>query len=366
MTITPFRVALAYILMLAAAGACSPNPPVDKKPIREDSSTRKTARVETVKVEPSYPLLKIYLPGEIEGYRDAKLSTTQGGMVEAVKVQAGQLVKAGTSLALIGREVAEARQRQAKAQLDLAQHRLDVAKAAGKSLAKTRRVEAQTQFDSAEAAYHLAALTARRCLLLAPFDGVVSQIAIEVGEVVAPGMPLIRLVQIDRVKATMSISDRDIRLVQPGVPSLIRLEGGGDAIEGQINRISPTANLKTRTFIAETDLDNKDHRLLPGMMVSAQIRVRSQDKRITIPQDTLITRSHGNGVFVVKEGVARWRDLKLGSLIGHELIIEEGLEAGESVVMRGHRELNDGDRVVVVQTSMQHKDKGNESAQVLP
>jgi len=71
---------------------------------------------------------------------------------------------------------------------------------------------------------------------------------------------------------------------------------------------------------------------------------------ITVPQYALITGAAGNGVFVAEGGVARWRPLSLGGLVGHDLIVTHGLREGEEVITKGHRELADGEAVIAVRT----------------
>ena len=312
-------------------------------------------RVETQIVTRQNTTLKIQLPGEIEGYRDAKVASAQGGLVEAVRVQEGDRVEAGASMASINRQVAEAQLQQAKAQLTLAEHNAKVAQKAGKSLSQTRRIQAETQLKSAEAAHRLAQIAANRSRLPAPFAGIVSQVGIEEGEVAAPGFPLIRLVDIDRVKVSLSISDRDIRFVQPNAKALVLIEGGSQRIEAVISRVSPTANMETRTFIAEIDLPNPKGHLLPGMMVTVRIQESTNKEEITIPQYALVTKLKDNGVFVVEKGRAVWRPLELGGFLEHDLIVKAGLEDGDELVTRGHRDINEGDRLLVVKSDAKTK-----------
>ena len=65
----------------------------------------------------------------------------------------------------------------------------------------------------------------------------------------------------------------------------------------------------------------------------------------------LLTRREGNGVFVVEDGKAVWRPLTVDALMGHELIISSGLKAGDKVILKGHRELDNGEAVLVVKNA---------------
>jgi membrane fusion protein, multidrug efflux system len=69
--------------------------------------------------------------------------------------------------------------------------------------------------------------------------------------------------------------------------------------------------------------------------------------RLAIPQHVLVTRLDGNGVFIEEDSAAKWRPLKLGPVVRGQVIIESGISAGDRVVVTGHRELEDGDPLLV-------------------
>jgi len=308
-------------------------------------------RVEILNVQPKSQTLTLTLPGEVEGSRDALLSSATGGYVEKVLVKKGDLVPRGSELAWVNKSIADAQLTQAEAQLRLANHDLKVVQSAGSSISKSRKVQAEAQQAIAQAQHTMATLQAERARMQAPFRGVVAAADLEKGEVAAPGQPLLRLVNIDTVKISVSISDRDIKWVKPGVKARVYLDGGSKALDAQVSRVTPAADLETRTFIAEIDVPNPDRALMPGMMATTAIESAGSGESLVIPQYALLTRREGNGVFVVEEGKAVWRPLVIEALMGHELIVSSGLKTGDQVILRGHRELNDGEPVLVVRNS---------------
>ena len=97
-------------------------------------------------------------------------------------------------------------------------------------------------------------------------------------------------------------------------------------------------------------MPNPEGRLLPGMIAQVSVdggQADDADPRIVLPQYVLVTRLDGNGVFVEEDGVAKWRPLRLGSVMRDQVIVEEGLEVGARVIVTGHRELAEGDEVIV-------------------
>ncbi|MEE2901182.1 MAG: efflux RND transporter periplasmic adaptor subunit [Myxococcota bacterium] len=305
-------------------------------------------RVETMTVSAESQTLSLRLPAEVESSRRSRLASATGGFVQKLFVQRGDRVKKGQELAWVNRDVADAQLAQAKANLELAQYEMELVKTAGESMPKTRQVQASARLKTAQAGHRLAAINARRSRIRAPFNGVVSRTNLEVGEVLAPGQMVIMVEKTDSVKVTVSVSDRDIRWIKKGVPALIRLDGGASTIDAKVSRVGPAADLETRTFIAEIDVPNKSYALRPGMLGTVTISSKSNERSVAIPQFALVTGKDGNGVFVVEEKKAKWRPLKIDKLRGHSVIIADGIQADDEVIIRGHRELNDGDDVIVV------------------
>jgi RND family efflux transporter MFP subunit len=349
----PLRIAILALSTLAAA-ACQQDATASQTsdmPKEEKRLDERAQRVEILNVQPKKQTLTLTLPGEVEGSRDALLSSATGGYVEKVLVQKGELVKRGTELAWVNKSIADAQLAQAEAQLKLANHDLKVVNSAGGSISKSRKVQAEAQQTIAEAQHTMASLQAERARMRAPFRGVVAAADLETGEVAAPGQPLLRLVNVDTVKISLSISDRDIKWVKPGVSATVYLDGGSKAIKAEVTRVTPAADLETRTFIAEIDVPNPERTLMPGMMATTAIESTSAGQSLVIPQYALLTRREGNGVFIVEDNRAVWRPLVVEALMGHELIVASGLQAGDQVIMKGHRELNHGEPVLVVKNA---------------
>ena len=116
---------------------------------------------------------------------------------------------------------------------------------------------------------------------------------------------------------------------------------------GRLARISPAGNLKTRTFVAEVEVPNSDRSLLPGMIASSTVSEVVADEAIVIPQDWLVTRLDGLGLYVEVDGAAQWRPVTVGAVVGDQAVVSSGVASGERVVIKGHRDLAPGDRLVV-------------------
>ena len=347
---------LVALFFSIASSACGGSSATDSAPGSAQkggtaAATRAT-RVETATLQTSLPVVELVLPGEVEGSRDAQLASSLGGYVERVLKRVGDNVKAGDSIAWINRSVLDAQVEQAAAQLDLAQADLAVAEKAGRSMPKSRRDAAFFGAKAAEATHRLATIQAGRGRIRAPFDGVLAKVYVEDGEVLPPGGRVARLVKLDPVTVSVTVSDRDVVNLTPGMPAKITTGAAPAPKDAVVSRVSPAADLNTRAFEVELDVNNAERDLLPGMITTVRLSLELSEAALAIPQHVLVTRRDGNGAFVVQEGVARWRPVSLGRVIAGQVIVKEGLALGDEVVVTGHRELVDGDPLIVVRSGV--------------
>ncbi len=311
---------------------------------------RPVVRVEEALLEPSAGSFTITLSGEVEGSRDALLAAPLGGYVEAVEVREGQAVREGQVLARIDATTWDARRDQAAAQAAQAAAEHQRVLAMGDLVSPAQLLAAETVARVAEAGLRLAETSLSRALVRAPFDGVVGQVTLEVGEVAPPGSPVCRLVRLDPVKVVVSVADREVGRVAAGVPVTVTTEARPDTFRGAVTGVSPTADPRSRAFKAEIEVANPDGALLPGMIARVLVEVSAAEDAVLLPQDAVVTRLDGVGAFVDESGVARWRWLELGDLLHDAVVVRSGLAVGDRVVTLGHRELADGDPLLVQRT----------------
>jgi RND family efflux transporter MFP subunit len=214
-------------------------------------------------------------------------------------------------------------------------------------VAKAELDQAKTRLDAAEAAQRVAELQTTRASIVAPFDGVISARNAERGEVASPGLPLLSVVQLDPIKVTLAVSDRDVVTLREGTEVEVRTDAQSQPLRGSILRINPVADVESRSFAVEVEVPNAERRLLPGMIARVTLDQPVATGALVIPQTFLVTRRADNGVFVVEDGVARWRTLGLGAVVHDQVVVTSGLSAGDEVVVVGQRALAEGDRVIV-------------------
>jgi len=334
-------------LVLAFLGGCAVN--AEQAPSTQPGTLASVAasRVEVVVLEPSEAKLELDLPGEVGGERDANLAAANGGYVEQVFVADGEEVAEGKVLAYVDAALYRAQLDQAKAQLEQAELELSRLEKLGDLASPAQLDGARTQAKVAAAAQRQAENRLARAVIRAPFAGVVANVAVEPGESVAPGAPVVRVVQLDPAVVNLSVADRDIVSLEQGMPVEVTAASRSETFEGRVSRVSPAADLRTRSFPVEVEVDNERRLLLPGMIARVKAERALFEDAMVVPQDWIVTKRDRRGVFVEEENTAVWRDVVLGEILHDRVLVKEGLEAGDRVVVTGHRDLVDGDALVV-------------------
>lgn len=357
---------VASLCTLLVSSGCKPQEEVEpEKPRVTDPAAQpklRGTRVEVAVVAPSKRGLTLRVPGEVEGIRDAMLAAPMGGYIEQVAVKEGQEVRHGQVMARVDSQTHSTRLVRAKLEKEAAERELARAEQLGDVLPAAELDAARDRMSNADAALKELQLNVTRSVVVAPFSGVVVQVDAEVGEVAVAGQPMFRLVKLDPVRVSIALSDRDIALAEVGQPARVELAARTGIFEGKVVQISQAANLKTRSFEALVEVDNKKRELLPGMIAQVSLSSKTTDGeeegeskegeageggRLLISQDWLVTKPSGVGVFVVENGKAVWRDVELGTVVRRQVEVKSGLGTGDELIIVGHRSLVDGDPVLV-------------------
>lgn len=307
------------------------------------------ARVEVARLQlTEAPALKLSLPGEIEGSEDVTLASALGGQVERVLVQKGQPVKQGQVIARVDSEIYGAQLAQAEAQRDQAAAELKRVQTLGDLASQSQLLQAETALKVTEAQVRSARAQVSRAVVTAPFTGTAADVFPGRGEFLGPGSPVARVVQLDPVHVSLAVADRDVVLLEPGLEVVVTTAATAQPVVGRIAHVGRAADLRTRSFPVEVEVANPEGMLLPGMIATVAVDRPLPEGTLAIPEDWVVTRRSGQGVFTTTEdGFAKWTPIELGEVIHDQVVVRAGLQEGARVVVAGHRDLVDGDKVIV-------------------
>ncbi len=208
-----------------------------------------------------------------------------------------------------------------------------------RSGAEAARLEAQ------KAALARSSLDVGDCVLRAPFDGEIGDRFVDPGAFVRPGSAIVSVIDRTTVRFTADVPEIDFAVVAPGTPVEIRLEASGRVVEGVIARRAPHADADVRTIHFEVDLPNRDREMPVDTTAEVFIERGEPLSATVIPLYAATVRGPRATVFVVEDGVAHTRAVRVLGEVGGKLYVERALAPGAEVVTEGRALLRDGDRV---------------------
>ncbi len=315
----------------------------------EQAAQGRIATVRTLRLEPESVSDVTRMSADLLPWRRATLAAEVPGTVEELYTEVGQRVRKGQILARIDTRALRQELAEAEALFEQAQDRFERAERLfeKRSITKEQQIDAVAARDVAGARLASAKLRLEKSEVKAPWNGHVAAKRVEVGDYAAPGQPLIEMVAMDRLKVQAPASAVDVPYLEVGVPVVVRVDiFPGETFAGEVVRLGAELDPDTRTLDVEVEIDNTDLRLRPGLFGSIELERRRIDNAILVPLDAIVDFERHKVVYVVEEGIARMRQIALGPLVGDRIVVEDGLAAGDQVIVAGQQQVAEGQRVV--------------------
>jgi RND family efflux transporter MFP subunit len=360
----------ALFLLIGSVLACGEDPPPE---------AAGPLRVRTV--APSLGPLADTVPvsAVLEAERWQALYFQQGGVVASVGVEEGAPVRAGQTLAAL--DTAIQRNRVAQSELDLeaalrehrrAEHDLDRARAMAAAEAASpealydaeqRVIEAESRVKQARLRLEADRIQLSQRVLLAPFDGVLAEANLRVGDRVqgdaddpdsANGRrPPLVVVDPSSFSIRASLPEGQARGLEVGLPAEIRgLVPGDPPLGGLVTWVAPSVDRSARTVAFRVTAERTEVRppwLRDGSSVTVSLLTRRRQDALTVPDQALLYHRDEAFVYVVEAGTARRAAVKQGALAGERVEVTSGLSPGDRVAVDQLHLLADGLPVVDVQ-----------------
>lgn len=331
--------------IVLAAGLLSALVGCGRKSEPTTPATLPAASVRVEAVESKTRVATEEVVGTVRAKLRAVIEAKVSGKVDQMLVVPGQPVKTGELLAHIDAREVQARLDQALALKQQAE--ADLRRYA--SLLE-QKILAQSEYDNAQARARVAAAAVVEAETLlgytkvtAPFDGVITRKHADVGDLAAPGKPLLEMEDSRALRLEADVPEAVVGKVSLGDRLSVRISALDTEFEGTVSEIAPTADPGSRTFLVKLDLP-----ALPGLRAGQFGRVAmpvGEAVALRVPAGAVLVRGQMEMVFVVSDGRAHLRLVKTGKRIGDELEIISGLSAGEQIAAEGVAGLMDGQPV---------------------
>src|SRR5574341_348724 len=235
-----------------------------------------------------------------------------------------------------------------EAKREAARARLEQARAMELS-ARQNLEPADAMVAQGRAALRTATVVRDYVTIVAPSSGYVVKRLVAPGVLVQPGMPILKLAQIDRVRLQANVGERDVAAIRVGSPVGVTLAGAGGApITARVTSVFPFVDQGARTAVVEAVVENPGRRFLPGQYVQMEFTTGERAAALTVPRGAIARMGGTSTVWVVKDGRAEPRDVVTGLESAERVENARGLAGGERVIARGHEGLYAGARVVEV------------------
>jgi RND family efflux transporter MFP subunit len=298
---------------------------------------------------------ELVLPGNTQAFITAPIYARTNGYLEEWHFDIGARVKQGALLARIATPEVDEQLKQARADLKSAEANLAIAKITAArwqglvengAVSRQETDQASTNLRAAIAAVDASTANVRRLenlqsfeTVYAPFAGVITARNTDIGALIDAGASgrareLFQLADVHTIRVYVAVPEIYAQAVQPNAEALVTLdEFPGESFHGTIARNSNAIDPASRTLLTEVDIDNQDGRLMPGAYCLVHLKLPKGIRSVTIPANTLLFRSEGLRVGVVRNGQAELLPVKIGRDYGATVEVVAGLEATDAVIV---------------------------------
>jgi len=200
----------------------------------------------------------------------------------------------------------------------------------------------------AEIDAEIAQLELDRTKIRAPYAGIISDIKVSPQENISAGRELFTLVDISQIKVQARVLESEIGKMKVGYEAALRFSAyQGKTFKGHVEAVSPIINPEDRTCAVHIAVDNPQEEIKPGMHAEVEIAADIYKDRLLVPQEAVLVRGGRKLVFVVEEGLAKWRYIEVGLENKDYAEVLDGVKEGEQVIVEGHFTLAHDARVQV-------------------
>ncbi|MGA2298959.1 MAG: efflux RND transporter periplasmic adaptor subunit [FCB group bacterium] len=309
--------------------------------------------VNVLEIKPELFRRFIDVQGTVESEKAANISSKMAGQIVKVYVQPGAVVKTGDRLIQIDDEIL-------KKNLDEVQNGLDFATTMynkqkrlwdQKAGSEVQYLQAKNQKEQLEKRVASIKEQISYSKIIAPFSGMIDGVVPKEGEIVSPGVPVIKLTSMSGVKVTAEVSENYISSMNIGDPVVINFPDLNKNVEAKISVITKLINPTNRTFKVEIKLPSLPAGLRPNQYCSVAINDITKENTILAPLAVIQKSGDNSFVFVVENGkygeIAKKVFVKTGLSYKDKIEILDGLKPGDKIITAGAFDVADQQTISV-------------------
>lgn len=313
-----------------------------------DELAEKVTDVKVKVIEPGSFVDYIEVAGTVIADVLSTVSAEEAGVIEKFLEEKGAWVKKGAVVVKLHSKVLQANYEEAKANylLSKAIFERQANLFEDNVISEQKYLEYKYSYERDKARYENLQARLEKTEIRSPIHGTIEEKVAEIGEYVQPGTPLFKVVKVDPVKIRADVPERYLQNVRVGSTANISFDILPEhEFTAQVTFVGPSINKSSRTFPIEIELQNKDGLLKPQMYANVNIKKAEVDSVIVISRDAVIETESGKYAFVAQGNIAAKHEIKLGGSVNNQVWVKEGLQPGDRLIVVGHRDLVDGERI---------------------
>jgi RND family efflux transporter MFP subunit len=354
---------IIIIIILFFFTACNPSEKQENTSGKEaygqanessDKNARSKVAVEVLEVKPEDFRHYIEVNGTVQAEEEAIVSPEVGGQIKKIYIKEGQEVKKGRLLVILNTSLIESNIREVKTSLKLAKLTYQKQEQLWNEKIGTEMqyLQAKNNKETLENKLHTLQTQLEMAKIKAPFDGIVDEIFVKTGEQAAPGMKILHIVNISKLKIYADVSERYLSSVHTGDIAEISFPAfQGYTMEEKIFRTGKVINEKSRTFRIELKIENKDKELLPNLISKIKLNDFSTENALVVPSHLIKQDVKGSYLFIVEtqDGKEKVKKVYINTGITYEdkTMITKGLSSGDRVIVSGYNLVTNGTEVAI-------------------
>lgn len=304
--------------------------------------------VSAVRAEPRHFTEMLQALGTLQAVREVVLAPDTPGRVTAIHFKSGQLVEEGDVLAQLYDAPLQADYAVAEAKAHLAQLKLQHSQKLASTDAEPRERLQEHKSEAAQAMAEIKRLDAQiqQKTIRAPFSGQVGIRHINLGQYLSAGDTIATLTQLDQLYVNFTLPQQKLATTLLGTEVQVTTDATPNQIfSAKISTIEPQINRETRNVSIQALLSNTNKHLKSGMYASVQLPLSETDKAIMLPLTAIVTSASGDSVVLVQDadsngvGKAVAVPVTIGHQLGENILVTQGVKAGDIVVSAGQNRL---------------------------
>jgi membrane fusion protein, multidrug efflux system len=318
--------------------------------LAKTDTTQRDNEAMLVQINPVTPeVFESYIDvqGKVDADENVNLSTEMPGTITKINVKAGDEVTKGQVLAETDSRAIQQSISDLETNMELVNQLYEKQKSLWDQRIGTevQFLQAKTNRESLQKKMATLQEQMRMSKIISPIAGTVDAVDIKIGQAVAPGIPAIRVINFSNLKVKAELAESYAGRVHKGNPVKIYFPDTKDSVESKVNYASRAINPMSRTFTAEVLLDDsKEYH--PNMVTRLKINdYKSETPVIVVPVRVIQSADDEKYVYVAKGDIAEKKVIKTGREYEGRVIVTEGLQPGDQLIMQGFENLNQGDKV---------------------